>query len=56
MEASLRARGLLRRVMERNRSESERLIDEAAANGRVFDRIIAEEGHRFVSMSLRVRW
>lgn len=31
LEASLRARGLLRRVLERNRGESERLIDEADA-------------------------
>jgi hypothetical protein len=34
----------------------QRVIDDAAAAGRVFDRLIAEEGHRFVSMSLRVRW
>jgi hypothetical protein len=34
----------------------QRVIDDAAAAGRVFDRVIAEEGHRFVSMSLRVRW
>jgi hypothetical protein len=34
----------------------QRVVDDAAAAGRVFDRIIAEEGHRFVSMSLRVRW
>lgn len=31
-------------------------VADAAVAGRVFDRVIAEEGHRFVSMALRVRW
>jgi hypothetical protein len=33
-----------------------RFVDEAAAIGRLFDRVIAEERHRFISMSLRIRW
>ncbi len=33
-----------------------RLVAEAAATGRVLTPVSAEEGHRFVSMSLRVRW
>jgi hypothetical protein len=33
-----------------------KFIDDAAAAGRVLDRLIAEEGHRFVAMSLRIRW
>jgi hypothetical protein len=32
------------------------LLDEAASAGRTFDRLIAEERHRFVSMALRIRW
>ncbi len=31
-------------------------IADAAAAGRAFDRTVAEQSHRFVAMSLRVRW
>ncbi|MEQ1731405.1 MAG: hypothetical protein ABL982_23795 [Vicinamibacterales bacterium] len=34
----------------------QQLLDDAAAAGREFDRVVAERAHRFVSMSLRVRW
>jgi hypothetical protein len=33
-----------------------RFRDDAASAGRTFDRLIAEERHRFISMSLRIRW
>jgi hypothetical protein len=33
-----------------------RIIADALAAGRVYDRVTAEEAHRFVSMSLRVQW
>jgi hypothetical protein len=32
------------------------IIQDAAAAGRVLARVMAEEGHRFVGMSLRIRW
>ncbi len=32
------------------------VVEDAALAGRTLDRVSAEEGHRFVSMSLRVRW
>jgi hypothetical protein len=31
-------------------------LDEAASAGRSFDRLVAEERHRFISMALRIRW
>jgi hypothetical protein len=33
-----------------------RMIADAMAAGRIYDRVIAEEAHRFVGMSLRVQW
>jgi hypothetical protein len=32
------------------------VVEEAAAAGQVFDRVAAEESHRFIGMSLRIRW